>query len=56
MANVSARIDDGCYICEPEKHEHDDPECMGCDQGCLDCFNDFIEWAEGTGASKVVAE
>ncbi len=26
-----------CYICRPEEHQHDDPECLGCDQGCGDC-------------------
>ena len=33
----------GCYICEPDKHQHNDPECDGCDQGCCECFGRFID-------------
>ena len=38
--------DQGCYICEPEQHEHHDSGCMGCDQGCAACELDFIAYYE----------
>jgi len=37
-----------CYICNPETHlYHDDPDCDGCDQGCAECFADWVLFAEG---------